>query len=195
MDVANGCVPTTLTARFTLRLDESLLPAMTCGQSTGGMDVATGEHTVAQFLAHTNPAAYVTKIGGDCAANGLIKLTAKRHAKCTVTHILRPAARSRRPPTLCNTIVVSPRTLIAGQRSRIRVHVTAGGVPVLGARVTLSGLGAFDRVFTTAGGTVSFFVTPSKAGTLTLSTQRQFGCRRAALARLAAVIPFPAVTG
>lgn len=195
IDVDNVCKPATLTDRFTLRLDQNLLPAMSCGQSTGGMDVGAGEHTVAQLLAHTRPGAYVTTIGGDCAANGLIKLAAKRHATCTVSHILRPAARSRRPPTLCNTMTVSPRTLIAGQRSRIRVHMAAGGKPVFGARVTLSGLGAFARFYTTASGTVGFLVTPPKAGTLTLSTQRQFGCRRAALARLAAILRPPAFTG
>jgi hypothetical protein len=67
---------------------------------------------------------------------------------------------------------------------------------VLGARVTLSGPGAFGRVYTTAGGAAGFFVTPSKTGTLTLSTQRQFGCRTAALARIAAILAQPpAVTG
>ena len=196
IDVDNTCVPATLTDRFTLRLDRSLLPAMACDQSTGPMEVATGEHSVAQLLAHITTPGLVTTIGGDCAANGLIKLAAKRHATCTVTHHLRFAADSRRPPTLCYRLAVSPSTLIAGQRNRIRVHVAAGGKPARGARLTLSGLGAFDRVFTTASGTVNFFVRPPKTGTLTLSTQRQFGCRRAALARLAALNATPpAVTG
>jgi hypothetical protein len=132
---------------------------MACDQSTGAMEVATGEHTVAQLLAHITPAGFVTTIGGDCAASGVIDLAAKRHATCTVTHIL-SLARSRRPPTL-------------------------------------SGLGASDRAYTTASGTAGFLVTPSKSGTLTLSTQRQFGCRTAAVARIALALHAnpPAVTG
>jgi hypothetical protein len=90
----------------------------------------------------------------------------------------------------------TPRTLIVGQPSAILAHVAAGGKPVLGARVTLIGPGALDRRYTDANGTIRFPVAPSGPGILRLATQRQFGCRKAAKARIAAItLTRPAPTG
>jgi hypothetical protein len=196
--VKKVCVPATTEHRFTLHLDEQLLPAMACGQSTGAMQVSTGLHAVGELLAGTNPAAYETVIGGDCAADGLITLAANQHATCTVTNTRQRPPTPPRPPTICNTLAATPTTLIVGQPSMILAHVAAGGKPVLGARVTLTGLGAFDQRYTTANGTVRFPITLTKAGILTLATQRQFGCRGAAKDRVAAITlkpKPPAVTG
>jgi hypothetical protein len=115
-----------------------------------------------------------------------------------VTNTRRHPPTRPRPPTICNTLVATPRTLIVGRRTTIRAHVTADGKPVLGARVTLTGLGAFDQRYTDANGTARFPITPAKSGILTLTTQRQFGCRDAAKDRIRAIIVKPkppAVTG
>jgi hypothetical protein len=197
IDVKKVCVPASIKHHFTLQLDQQLLPAMACGQSTGAMTVSTGLHVVGELNAGTNPADYETVIGGDCAANGLITLSANQDATCTVTNTRLHPSKPDRPPTLCNTLSATPNTLIVGQPSTILARVTAGGKPVLGARVTLTGPGAFDRRYTSANGTVRLRVTPSTAGILNLATQRQFGCGQAAKGRVKAIttVKPPAVTG
>jgi hypothetical protein len=189
--VKKVCVPATTRQRFSLHLDEQLLPAMACGQSTGAMQVSIGLHVVGEVAATTNPAAYQTVIGGDCAADGSITLTANQHATCTVTNTRRHIPAPPRPPTICHTLRVTPRTVIVGQPRTITAYVAARGKPVLGAQVTLKGPGNFDQRYTSARGTVNLPVRPVKAGVLRLTTQRQFGCREAAKDRIKAIIHRP----
>jgi hypothetical protein len=153
---------------------------------------------VGELLSGTDAATYETVIGGDCAANGLVTLTAGQDAACTVTNVRTPPGSAEDRPTICNRLIVTPRTLTVGRPSKLFARVVAGGKPVLGAQVTLTGPGARDRLYTDAKGTARFRITPSKPGTLKLATQRQFGCRGPALDRIRAkpVKPKPpAVTG
>jgi hypothetical protein len=192
------CVPATNPRRFTLRLDQQLLPAMACGQGTGPMTVATGIHTVVELRVRTDPANFKTVIGGDCAANGTITLAAGEHGTCTVTNTAVRPVGPERPPTICNRVTVTPTTLIVGRTSRIRVRVKGGGRGVLGARVTLTGDHVFRRRFTRENGTVRILVRPTRAGIVTVATQRQFGCHKPPRDPLTAVTlkpKRPAVTG
>jgi hypothetical protein len=62
---------------------------------------------------------------------------------------------------------------------------------VLGAHITLTGPGISRRRTTTANGTARFSLKPRRSGILTLTAQRQFGCRETANDQVAVATPKP----
>jgi hypothetical protein len=199
LEVKKICVPANDTHRFTLRLDTELLPLMGCGESTGPMETATGAHVVGELASGTNPADYETLIGGDCAANGSITLTANEKALCTVTNVRKNKPHPPTPPTVCNTLTAAPRRLTVGKHSMLIARVLAAGRPVHGAAVRLAGLGISHSRMSGADGTARFAIRPSRAGFLVLSTERQFGCPAGAKSRVGVAAAHrpkrPVVTG
>jgi hypothetical protein len=201
IEIKKICVPASDKHRFTLQLDNQPLPEMACGQTTGPMETATGFHVVGELAGphQQPPGAYTTVIGGDCGANGTITLTAGQHALCTVTNTHSTTRPPTHPPTICNTLAVTPRTLTAGNRATILAHVAAAGKPVLGALVTLTGAGVSSRRTTTSDGITHFPIKPAATGILTLATQRQYGCEQAAKDQVGVTKPSqpkpPSVTG
>jgi hypothetical protein len=200
IEIKKICVPANIKHHFTLILDTQPLPEMTCGESTGPIQISTGPHLVEELRPGTNPGIYKTVIGGACAANGTLTLTAGQAATCTITNTRVQPPKPPQPPTECNRLAATPRTLTVGKPATIIAHVAAAGRPVLGARITLTGPGIFHRRTTTANGTAHFAVKPTRSGILTLSTQRQYGCREAARDQVGVTTPThktkpPAVTG
>src|SRR5205085_1557585 len=58
-----------------------------CGGSTGAVVVTISGHTVAETAGTgTNLANYTTVIGGDCAADGAVTVTAGQDADCTIAN-------------------------------------------------------------------------------------------------------------
>jgi hypothetical protein len=200
IEIKKICVPANIKHYFTLILDKQLLPAMTCGESTGPIVTSTGLHLVAELKPGANPGIYKTVIGGDCAADGTITLAANQSATCTITNTRVRPPTPPQPPIECNRLAATPRTLTAGKPATILARVAAAGRPVLGARITLIGPGIFHRQTTDATGTASFAVRPARSGLLRLSAQRQYGCREAAKDQVGVTTPThkpkpPAVTG
>ncbi len=200
LEVKKICVPASDTRRFSLELDNQLLPLMPCGQSTGPIVTSTGLHLVSEPAAGTSPANYETVIGGDCAANGSITLSTNEQALCTVTNTRKKQPSPPTPPTVCNKLTAKPSTLKVGQHATLIARVAAGGRPVRGAEVRLVGLGISHKRMSSADGTARFAIKPPKAGVLALSTGRQFGCPARAKSHIAVAAAVrrpkaPAVTG
>jgi hypothetical protein len=102
LTVVKHCTPAHGTGQFVLDINEREFPGIRCGHGTGPITLAPGAHLVGEVATPNVTANYVTRIGGDCAADGTITLRAGEHATCTVTnisiHALHPARPTPRPP-------------------------------------------------------------------------------------------------
>jgi hypothetical protein len=88
------CLPANDTGLFNLRVDAANWGSganKACGTNTGAVESTIGLHTVSETAGtNTNLADYTTPvIGGDCASNGNITLTAGQNAVCTITNTRR----------------------------------------------------------------------------------------------------------
>jgi len=84
-------IPSTDGGRFNLLVDGAVM-ARAAGDSgsTGPVVVSTGVHTVSEAAENNNLfAAYTTTIGGDCAPDGSVTLTAGEIKTCTITNVRR----------------------------------------------------------------------------------------------------------
>jgi hypothetical protein len=81
------CVPSDDGGHFNLRIDSTTGPNEPCGGRLGPIVVTPGRHTVSETAgAGTSLDDYKTTIGGDCAADGSITLTAGQSSTCTITN-------------------------------------------------------------------------------------------------------------
>jgi uncharacterized repeat protein (TIGR01451 family) len=106
-----------------------------------------------------------------------------------------PVAKPNKPvvkPAVCSTIVVTPKTISAGKKSKVSFLVTRAGKPVKGVSVKLVGPGIHRTVKSAKGKTV-VLVKSSKSGIVTVSIAGKKGCNTA---RVGVVGSFePPVTG
>lgn len=177
LTVVKNCQPADDNGRFVLDIDEQEFPGMRCGQSTGPITVAAGDHLVGEVA--TSPAIvnnYDTEFGGDCAATGTITLAAGQQATCTVTNIRVDHPPARRPPDVCYTVRASPRALRVGRPEVVTARVAVRGNPVRHVLVRLSGAGISRSRRSRANGVARFRLLPRATGTVTVTTPRQFGC-------------------
>ena len=90
LTVNKVCVPTGDTGKFNLRIDGSVAGTggdAACGGTTGAVVTTVGAHTVSELAGTgTNLGDYASLIGGNCAADGTITLTAGQNAVCTITN-------------------------------------------------------------------------------------------------------------
>jgi hypothetical protein len=84
------CVPTSDPGAFNLQIDAATAGTganAACGGTTGVVVSSVGSHTVGETAGtNTDLANYVSAIGGDCATNGSITLSAGQNAICTITN-------------------------------------------------------------------------------------------------------------
>jgi uncharacterized repeat protein (TIGR01451 family) len=107
---------------------------------------------------------------------------------------LKPPVKPKpKPPVVCSTLNVTPKTVVAGKKSKIQVVVTAAGKPVKGASVRIVGPGINRVVKTGKNGKAVAVVTSTKSGIVTVSITGKKGCNTA---RVGVVGAFePPVTG
>ncbi len=87
------CVPNSDTGKFNLKIDGSTTENganAPCGGTTGAVVVNTGTHTISETAGTgTNLSDYTVVIGGDCAADGSVTLSAGNNKTCTITNTKR----------------------------------------------------------------------------------------------------------
>jgi len=82
------CAPVTDGGRFNLRIDGVAAQDVSCGGRLGPVALLPGAHHVGETsAADAELSDYTSVIGGDCQANGSIKLAAKESATCTITNV------------------------------------------------------------------------------------------------------------
>jgi hypothetical protein len=88
------CVPTTDTGLFNLRIDGATAGTganAACGGTTGAVVVTAASHTVSETAGTgTNLTNYTSVIGGDCAADGSVTVSAGQAKVCTITNTRKP---------------------------------------------------------------------------------------------------------
>jgi len=91
LTVNQVCDPVDDDGLFNLLIDGSGSTDTPCGGSYGPVEIAAGIHTVSE-TAGTNTALsnYISVIGGDCAANGIVSLAPGDNKTCTITNTRRP---------------------------------------------------------------------------------------------------------
>jgi hypothetical protein len=91
------CAPTNDGGKFNLRIDGSNAGTgadASCGGTTGAVVSSIGSHTVSETAGTgTDLNNYTSAIGGDCAADGTISLSAGQNAVCTITNTRKPTLR------------------------------------------------------------------------------------------------------
>jgi hypothetical protein len=195
LTVVKHCDPAGDDGRFTLTVDEQEFPGLRCGQSTGPVTVATGVHLVGEVATSGVVEGYATRFGGDCAATGTITLAAGQQASCTVTNVRVGRPPAIRPASACYTLRASPRSLRAGRHGSVEVRAAVRGTPVGGVLVRLAGAGIAHSGRTGAAGVARFGLRPPAAGTIAVTTPRQFGCPAVPPRHIAVRGLGPAVTG
>jgi hypothetical protein len=195
LTVVKQCRPAGDDGRFVINIDELRFSGMRCGQSTGPITVAVGNHAVGEIATTGLVDDYEIEFGGDCTAGGSITLAANQQATCTVTNVRVRRAALIRPADVCYTLRVSPRALRAGRRGSIVARAAVRGTPVRGVQVRVAGAGISRSGRTRAGGVVQFRVLPRAAGRITVTTPRQHGCPAVLAKRIAVRGGRPAVTG
>jgi hypothetical protein len=94
LTVNKVCVPTNDTGKFNLQIDAATAGTganASCGGTTGAVVSSIGAHTVGETAGTaTSLSSYNTVIGGDCASNGSITLSAGQNATCTITNTRKP---------------------------------------------------------------------------------------------------------
>jgi hypothetical protein len=176
LTVVKHCRPAADDGRFVLDIDEQEFSGMHCGQSTGPITVAVGNHLVGEVATPGIVNGYEVEFGGECAATGTITLAAGQRATCTVTNIRIHHPPALQPPNACYIVSVSPRTLHVGRRGSVEARVAVRGTPVHGVLVRLAGAGISHSRRTRSGGVAGFTVLPRAVGTIAVTTPRQFGC-------------------
>ena len=84
------CAPITDGGRFNLRIDGVTAQDVSCGGRLGPLALEPGTHHVGETSAvDAELSDYKTDIGGDCGADGSIKLEAGHSATCTITNVRR----------------------------------------------------------------------------------------------------------
>lgn len=195
LTVVKQCRPDDDEGRFVLDIDEQEFSGIRCGQSTGPITVAVGNHLVGEDASRGLVNDYNVEFGGDCAATGAITLAANQRATCTVTNTRIDHPATVRPADVCYTLSVSPRALRAGRRGSIEARAAVRGTAVQGVLVRLTGAGVSRSGRTRAGGAVRFRLLPRAAGTIAVTTPRQYGCPAVLAKRIAVRGGRPAVTG
>jgi hypothetical protein len=119
--VTKICVPPGDGGRFNLTIDGQTSPDVTCGRSFGPVPVAAGQHHVSETAGTgTSLTDYTTSIGGACAADGSITLTAGQQATCTITNVRNAIGP---PPTETGTIEIQKQCSPAGTRGRFDLEL------------------------------------------------------------------------
>ncbi|HEX6023781.1 MAG TPA: hypothetical protein VFZ00_17445 [Solirubrobacter sp.] len=195
LTLVKRCRPADDDGRFVLDIDEQEFPGIRCGQSTGPITVGVGTHLVGEDATRRLVDNYEVEFGGDCSPAGAITLAAGQRATCTVTNarIEQPAV--VRPASVCYTLRASPRTLQAGRRGSIEVRAVVGRRTVQGVLVRLRGAGVSRSGRTGSEGVARFAVRPSAAGSIAVTTPRQFGCPPVVAGRISVRAVSPTVTG
>jgi hypothetical protein len=195
LTVVKLCRPDANDDLFVLDIDEQESGGLRCGQSTGPVTLAVGSHLVGEVATPGLVDGNTIEFGGDCSATGAITLAANQRATCTVTNVRIQTPPAIRPASVCYTLRVSPRSLVAGRRGSVEVRAAVRGTPVQGVLVRLAGSGIFRSDRTRASGVVRFAVRPRAAGAIVVTTPRQYGCPPVAAGRISVRGLRPAVTG
>ena len=174
--IVKHCSPAGVTARFQLNLDDHVFQGMRCGDSTGPVVTSTGVHSVGEAAVNAKPGLFRTTIGGDCAPNGAITLTAGQNATCTVTNVRRPLRPGRPPGPACYTLTVARRMVKLARRVAILAHVHLHGRPIQGVRVYAAGPGVFAVETTGPRGRALFLLRLRRAGILRLTIRKPYQC-------------------
>jgi hypothetical protein len=93
LKVNKVCQPASDEGLFDLYIDSYRFPNVACGHAGGPITLPIGQYTVSeQAGVNTSLDDYTAVISGDCAANGVITLTAGQTATCTITNTRKPAS-------------------------------------------------------------------------------------------------------
>jgi hypothetical protein len=186
LTVTKACLPTTDGGTFNLRVDgKTVLAGATCtgATSTITVSVAVGTHTVGETTAGaTTLASYRALIGGDCAASGIVTLSAGQIATCTITNT--------RLPTLTVTKLCVPDpnpgsfdilvdgvdrgdvSCAQGGSRTIRTVVLGAGPHAVGERADgTTSLSAYAATYACTNGTIDPF-----SGAITLAAGQNATC-------------------
>jgi len=175
VEIQKQCSPAGTTGQFQIEFDGQPF-LMSCGQSTGQVEIAVGDHQIGEVAVQDSTSLFETTIGGDCAADGSFTLSAGQHVTCVVTNTLQAPITPPKPPHVCYRLSVARRTATVGKRVRVLARVHAGSVPVRGVRVYLRGPGVSAFRTTGAKGRALFVLTPRRRGILRISIRKPYLC-------------------
>ena len=89
--VNKACDPLEDGGRFNLKIDGKVAATVSCGGSTGVVDVSPGSHTVSESGANgTDISGYTSVIGGDCGPDGTITVATGDAGICLITNVRKP---------------------------------------------------------------------------------------------------------
>ena len=175
LEIQKQCSPAGTTGEFQIEFDGHVF-LLSCGESTGRVEVGIGHHQIGEVAVNDSTSIFATTIGGDCAADGSVTVSAGEHATCVVTNTLEAPIKPPKPPHICYKLAVTRRTVTVGRRVRVLARVHAGSRPVRGVRVYARGPGVFAVRTTGPRGTALFVLRLRRRGILQVSIRKPYAC-------------------
>ncbi len=93
------------------------------------------------------------------------------------------------PPSVCYGLTATPRSLMVGHRTIVRVTVREAGKPVAGVQVVISGRGMTKRARTSKVGVARFVITAGRPGILQIRVPTHATCNRQRIGVLGVFTP------
>jgi hypothetical protein len=175
IEVQKQCSPAGTKGQFQIEFDGQVARGIACGESTGPVTVAVGDHQIGEVATSGITGRFVTTISGGCSPDGSFTLSAGQHVVCVITNTLAPL-KPPQPPRVCYALSVRPRIVKAGRLNLVLARVRLGRRGVPGVRVFAVGAGVAAVRTTGSGGVANFRVTPTRRGILRVTIRRQFMC-------------------
>ena len=175
IEIQKQCSPAGTTGEFQIEFDGHVF-LLSCGETTGPVEVGLGHHQIGEVNVDDSTSIFATTIGGDCAADGSVTVSAGQHATCVVTNTLEAPIKPPKPPHICYKLTVTRRTATVGSRVRVLARVHAGSRPIPGVRVYVRGPGVFAVRTTGRRGTALFVLRLHRRGVLRVSIRKPYAC-------------------
>jgi len=173
--VQKQCSPAGTDGQFEIEFDGRVF-LMSCGQSTGPVEVPVGHHQVGEVGVGDSSSRFETAIAGDCAADGSFTLDADEAVTCTVTNTLRAPINPPKPPHHCYKLRVARRLVTVGTRAIVVARVHLGSRSVPGVLVYVRGPGVSSVRITGPRGRALFVLRPRRRGILRVSIRQPSAC-------------------
>lgn len=123
LTVTKSCVPVDDGGLFNLTVDGKTLQDVACGHSFGPVALPPGQHLVSESAGTgTSLSDYETTIGGACAPDGSVTLSAGEQATCTVTNV-RTSTEPPVPPEETGTVEVEKHCSPAGTQGLFQAEL------------------------------------------------------------------------